>query len=361
MDLQVSSFFPLPPSQVFNALVDELSVALGGARLTLETGPGGRLLESREKGAPVEVARILRWDPGEGISFLWHPPEWSQTEPTQVEIRLEPEAGGTRVVVEHRAFGGGLLHDQGEELVGWFASEVAGSLFRSTTPRSLGDWVTDRRARRPSGRASRAIYRDPLFHRPNFAVILEGLKLTSRDDLLEVGCGGGAFLQDALKSGCRAAAIDHSADLLNVAAEQNSEAIRRDRLELVHGEVDHLPFPDGRFTCAVMTGVIQFLPDAPATFREMYRTLAPGGRLAVFAGGKSLRGTPAAPEPIASRARFYSDAEMRSLAREAGFQEIRVEHPDMTRHAREAGVPEEAIPMFKGTAGIMLWARKPPA
>jgi len=74
----------------------------------------------------------------------------------------------------------------------------------------LGDWITDRRARRPSGPKARVVYRDPLYHRPNLKAILNVLRLTPDDYLLEVGCGGGAFLADALKSGCKAAAVDHS-------------------------------------------------------------------------------------------------------------------------------------------------------
>jgi len=58
-----------------------------------------------------------------------------------------------------------------------------------------------------------------------------------RDDyLLEVGCGGGAFLHDVLGSGCRAAAIDHSADMVRVAREANSEAIEQNRLEIREGD-----------------------------------------------------------------------------------------------------------------------------
>ncbi|MDE1819401.1 MAG: methyltransferase domain-containing protein [Euryarchaeota archaeon] len=359
MDLSVSTFFPLPASQVFSSLVEELALALGGVELKLEPKKGGRLLEAPKKGRPTEVARILAWDPGEGIRFRWHPPTWAKNAPTEVEVRLAPEQGGTRVTIEHRGFGHGLLSEEGEELVGWFASEVATTLFRATSPARLGDWVTDRHARRPSGRAGRETYRDPLYHRPNFAAILERLSLTKQDDLLEVGCGGGAFLQDALKSGCRAAAIDHSLDLLRVAEEMNQEAIAQDRLELVHSEADRIPFADGRFTRAVMTGVLGFLPDAPATFREMFRTLAPGGRVAVYTTTEALRGTPADPEPIASRVRYYSDRELAALAKDAGFTGIKVEHPDLTKFAKVAGVPLEAIPVFKGHASQLLWATKP--
>src|SRR5208283_1045170 len=116
------------------------------------------------------------------------------------------------------------------------------------------DWITDRRARRPSGPQSRATYRDPLYHRPNFKAILAVLKLRPDDYLLEVGCGGGAFLHDALQSGCKAAAIDHSPDMVRLAREINHEAIQKGRLEIREGDAGSLPYSDAIFTCAVMTG-----------------------------------------------------------------------------------------------------------
>ena len=57
---------------------------------------------------------------------------------------------------------------------------------------------------------------------------------------------------------------------------------------------------------------------------ECRRVLRPGGRLAVFTTGPELRGTPAAPEPLAARGHFHSDAELAALARQAGLAEVKV-------------------------------------
>lgn len=119
--------------------------------------------------------------------------------------------------------------------------------------------MTDKRARKPSGLESRQTYRDPVYHRPNFLAILDYLELERKDYLLEVGCGGGAFLFDALESGCRAAAIDHSPDMVKVASEVNSGAIKEKRLGIQKGEAEFLPFLDNMFTCAVSTGVFSFI------------------------------------------------------------------------------------------------------
>jgi SAM-dependent methyltransferase len=126
-----------------------------------------------------------------------------------VEPKIEPVEGGTRVTLELRP-DLELIGDGGRELAGWLVSLAA----RAASTEALGDWVTDRRARRPSGAWAREVYADPIYHRPNFLAILAELSLTPDDVLLEVGCGGGAFLREALRSGCRAAGIDHSPDMV---------------------------------------------------------------------------------------------------------------------------------------------------
>jgi hypothetical protein len=46
----------------------------------------------------------------------------------------------------------------------------------------------------------------------------------------------------------------------------------------------------------------------------------PAGRL----HGPELRGTPAAPEPLAAQGHFHSDAKLAALARQAGLAEVKV-------------------------------------
>src|SRR5262249_53056903 len=91
------------------------------------------------------------------------------------------------------------------------------------------------------------------------------------------------------------------------------------RASVVLGDAAALPFGDGEFTAVAMSVVFMFLPDPGAVLAECHRVLAPGGQVAVFTTSAELRGTPAAPEPFASRSRFYTDAELADLAIAAGF------------------------------------------
>jgi SAM-dependent methyltransferase len=241
---------------------------------------------------------------------------------------------------------------------GWVAQCVLAPLVEALTPERIGDWVTDRWARRPSGAAAREGYRDPTHHRPSFGAVLSALQLQPEDVLLEIGCGGGAFLAEALGSGCRAAAIDHSAEMVELAREVNAAAIAEGRLDIREGSAEHLPFEGDSFTCAAMMQVFFFL-DAPRVLTECRRVLRPGGRVAVFTVSEAARGTPAAPEPMASRGRFYSDEELVRLAHDAGLPTASVTHPDLERYARHAGLPDDVVALFKeGTdAGQLLLAR----
>ncbi len=348
MGVRTSIDLKLDLAAAFDTFVDELSLALARLGMRLEPGAHGRVMEG-----VIEVGRVVSWQPKERIVLEWCQADWQPSEVTKLELRFEPIDEGTRVTLEHPEWSN-LLGDRGNELAGWFASEVAAPLLRAMAPTRFGDWITDRRARRPTGPQARATYRDPLYHRPNFKAILKVLGLGPDDYLLEVGCGGGAFLEEALRSGCKAAAIDHSSDMVRVARELNRDPIKANRLEIREGEADSLPYPDGVFTCAVMTGVFGFISDPVKALSEVRRVLARGGRLVLFTGSKEMRGTPAAPEPIASRLYFYEDQELEELARKAGFDDAHVERPDFEQFAREVGVPEEAIELFRPRGGGQL-------
>ena len=67
-----------------------------------------------------------------------------------------------------------------------------------------------------------------------------------------------------------------------------------------------------------------------------------------------MRGTPAAPEPVASRLLFYEDEELEELARKAGFAEAKVERPDFYQAALEVAIPREAFELFKRKSGGQL-------
>ena len=351
--LTMSVEVPLGPPQAFDLVMAGVEDSLSRQGSSWFSGPDGRILQDG-----IEIGRVTAWVPGERVRLDWRPTTWQHNENATVEIRFEGVGDGSRVVVELRGWEGAFRGDS-SDLAGWFGGAALSGLLKAFSPRGFGDWLTDRKVRRPTGPWARETYGNPLFHIPNFLLILDRIRLGPDDSLLEVGCGGGAFLRRALESGCRATAIDHSPEMVRLAAEQNRAAVEAGRLVVLQSEAYPLPVADDSFTCSVMTGVIGFLPDPVAALREIRRALRPGGRVAIFGGTAALRGTPAAPEPFASRIRFYDVAEFERLGREAGFSDVRVEEPDLEGYARTAQIPEEAMPLFRGKSGaLLLMARK---
>jgi ubiquinone/menaquinone biosynthesis C-methylase UbiE len=188
----------------------------------------------------------------------------------------------------------------------------------------LDDWridrMTNRVARRPSGRRARKVYGADDVHSFAWEPVLEALQLTPDDLLLDVGCGGGVFLRRALQTGCRAVGLDHSRDMVRLARQTT-----RGDARIVHGSAEGLPFEDGEFTAISCLVAFFFFPDAVAVLREFRRVLDPErGRVAVFTTPPEMKGTPAAPYPLARRGHFYEDQELEGLAPAAGFTVARV-------------------------------------
>ncbi len=199
-----------------------------------------------------------------------------------------------------RSFG---LED--EDLAAWRASGREDDAFE--------DWLTDRVARCPSGSRARRVYSAEDIHDFARRAILEALALGPSDHLLEIGCGGGLLLRDALLTGARATGLDHSEGMVKIARERAPGA------GVVLAKAERLPFPDDTFSAVAMSVVFFFLDDPVGVLRECSRVLQAGGRLAVYTTAPELRGTPAAPEPIASQGHFYNDAELAQLANSAGL------------------------------------------
>jgi len=74
--------------------------------------------------------------------------------------------------------------------------------------------------------------------------------------------------------------VDMTPEMLekaSAAAEQMAAA----NVEFVEAEAERLPFPDASFDVVISNGVIDLIPDKDAVFSEVFRVLAPGGRLQI--------------------------------------------------------------------------------
>ena len=198
-----------------------------------------------------------------------------------------------------------------EDLTVWRATELPDDAF--------DDWLTDRVARRPSGLRARQVYGSENVHDFARRAILKALALGANSHVLEIGCGGGLFLRDALATGARATGLDHSDEMVELAREAAPNA------GLVVGRAENLPFAEAQFTAVAMSIVFMFLDEPIRVLRECRRAMRSGGALAAYTSAPELRGTPAAPEPIASLGHFYEDEELAALARTSGLRNSTVQ------------------------------------
>jgi demethylmenaquinone methyltransferase/2-methoxy-6-polyprenyl-1,4-benzoquinol methylase len=136
------------------------------------------------------------------------------------------------------------------------------------------DWVAEAWSIGQNGRWRRALVR-----RVAAAI---ALRPERRPLVLDVATGPAAVaLELARRSpGARVVGLDQSPEMLGAGVRNVRKAGADDRVRLLLGHGDRLPFDDGAFDAVMFTYLLRYVDDPGATLGELARVLRPGGILA---------------------------------------------------------------------------------
>jgi demethylmenaquinone methyltransferase / 2-methoxy-6-polyprenyl-1,4-benzoquinol methylase len=121
---------------------------------------------------------------------------------------------------------------------------------------------------------------DPRWRRTMVAAV----RTKPTDRVLDVATGTGLVAAALVRRyGCRVVALDQSEEMLAGArAKLTAEPRLAQRVELVRGEAERLPFEDGEFDALTFTYLLRYVDDPAATLRELARVVRPGATIATL-------------------------------------------------------------------------------
>jgi SAM-dependent methyltransferase len=112
------------------------------------------------------------------------------------------------------------------------------------------------------------------------SLVADAAGIRMGNKVLDVGCGTGALAREALRrvgQEGHVVGLDLNEGMLQVAARTEP------KIEWRRGDAVSLPFEDATFDAVISQFALMYFPDRVASLSEMWRTLAPGGRLAIAA------------------------------------------------------------------------------
>ncbi|MGQ9756922.1 MAG: class I SAM-dependent methyltransferase [Actinomycetota bacterium] len=130
--------------------------------------------------------------------------------------------------------------------------------------------------------------------------------------ILEVGCGGGAFLAFLETRGHRAVGVD----ILEEAVRLARQAAPRSAVRLA--DASRLPFPDAEFDRLVSHHLVEHLTDLKGALREWRRVLRPGGIMVICTPNRLYPSPRIFEDP--GHVHLYSRAELEEVVGESGFR-----------------------------------------
>jgi ubiquinone/menaquinone biosynthesis C-methylase UbiE len=196
----------------------------------------------------------------------------------------------------------------------------------------------------------------------------ERMELRPGERVLDLGCGAGwatRRLAQAVEGGPgMAVGLDISNEMIDRAREASGEI---EDVLFVKAAADEIPWRDEYFDKILSIESFYYYPDQEAVLRELYRVLAPGGRIFILINlyrenPYSLRWVEELNVPVHAR----SEKEYAGMLEAHGFEAVEITHiPDLTPTAEEYDgkwfKSAHELRDFKRIGALLLAARKPQA
>ncbi len=182
--------------------------------------------------------------------------------------------------------------------------------------------------------------------------------LKEGDVVVDLGSGAGfdCFLA-ARKVGPsgRVIGIDMTPEMI-AKARENARRGGYSNVEFRLGEIEHLPVADQSADVVISNCVINLSPDKLQVFREAWRVLKPGGRLAI----SDVVATQELPEAIKTDLAAYAGcvagaalvSDVEALLLESGFTDVKVQIQQASREAIKDWFPGSGVENYVASAII---------
>lgn len=178
------------------------------------------------------------------------------------------------------------------------------------------------------------------------------------ETVLDLGSGAGfdAFLSvRAVGAEGRVIGVDMTPEMVSK-ARANAESGGYANVEFRLGEIEHLPVADETVDVIISNCVINLSPDKAAVFRDAYRVLKPGGRLAI----SDVVASAQLPADVASDLSLYSGCvagasligDLHAMMAAAGFEDIRIAPKDESKVFIEQWAPGRNVTDYVVSATI---------